>query len=261
MKIGIIGAGNMGFALLRGFANAGLLDTHGFMVSDVDEKKLSRAAELGAKTTRSNQELVQWADLVILAVKPAVVEEVLREVGENLQNKLLISVAAGISTALLEKWTSARVIRMMPNLCAEVGELAACYSLGSRTQEADEKVVQELFGKIGKVWRVDESLMSAVTGLSGSGPAFFFHLLEAAAAAGVELGLPPDLAKELAAQTAKGAAAMVLAGLDPGELVRRVCTPGGTTIEGMKVLEERKAAETLKEAIKAAAKRAEELSR
>lgn len=261
MKIGIIGAGNMGFALLSGFSKAGLFRVHEFLINDIDEKKLSRAAGLGATPIRNTRELVQKSDLVFLAVKPGVVEQVLRETDQALEGKLLVSVAAGVPIALLEEWSSARVIRVMPNLCAEVGEIAACYSLGTRVLEADEGFLLELLGSIGKVWRVDESLMDAVTGLSGSGPAFFFLFIEAAATAGKELGLPPELALNLSAQTAKGAAEMILRGSDPAELIRRVSTPGGTTVEGMRVLEKHRAAEILKEAIKAATRRAMELSR
>jgi len=231
------------------------------MASDPDEAKLKRCAELGVRVSSDNQEVARWADVVFVAVKPHVVESVLRALGDQLKGKLVISIAAGVPLAKLEAWTPARVIRLMPNLCAEVGEMVGCYCLGNRASAADEQIVKELLEPLGLVLRVEESLMDAVTAVSGSGPAFFYHLIQAASEAGAELGLEPDTAKQLAAQTAKGAASMILAGHYPGELVKRVCTPGGTTAEGMKVLEERKTAESLKEAIRSAARRAKELSR
>ena len=261
MRVGVIGAGNMGLALLTGFTRARLQTRHQFMASDPDEAKLKRCAELGVRVSSDNQEVARWADVVFVAVKPHVVESVLRSLGDQLKGKLVISIAAGVPLAKLEALTPARVIRLMPNLCAEVGEMAGCYCLGNRASAADERIVKELLEPLGLVLRVEESLMDAVTAVSGSGPAFFCHLIQAASEAGTELGLEPDTAKQLAAQTAKGAASMILAGHDPGELIKRVCTPGGTTAEGMKVLEERKTAESLKEAIRSAARRAKELSR
>lgn len=261
MRVGIIGAGNMGFGILKGLLKSGLISSSELIVSDVDENKLARVAELGVTTSSDNRETVRRSDIVILAVKPDVVKMVLSEISQELNEKLLVSIAAGVSLSFLEGTASVRVIRMMPNLCAEVGEMAGCYSSGSRVEQKDEQMVESLFGKIGKIFKVDESLMDAVTGLSGSGPAFFFFLIQAVAEAGIELGLAPELAKSLAAQIAKGAAEMILGGADPKELVQRVCTPGGTTIEGMKVLESEKVAQSLKEATKAAARRAKELSR
>jgi pyrroline-5-carboxylate reductase len=149
----------------------------------------------------------------------------------------------------------------MPNLCVAVGEVAACYSLGSGVTPADEKLVKDIFGKLGIFSKVDEGLMDAVTGLGGSGPAYFFRFIQAAAEAGVELGIPKDLALHLAAQIARGAGAMVSkSGEDLNNLIKKVCTPKGTTIEGMKILDEKKVAEALKDAIKAAARRSKELS-
>jgi pyrroline-5-carboxylate reductase len=260
MKVGIIGAGNMGRALVRGLTKSGMSPSN-IMVSDPDERKLQQISELGVLTTTDNSKLAKWADVVILAVKPSTVQEVLTRISPELEEKLLISVAAGVTLATLERLTGARVVRLMPNLCAEVCEMTGCYALGNRATAEDESVIKALFDKIGCVFRVDESLMSAVTGLSGSGPAFFSRLIQAAAAAGTELGLPPDIAKKLAAQTARGTASMILNGADPGELTSRVCTPGGTTERGMKALESGRAPEVLKEAIRAATRRADELSR
>ncbi len=181
--------------------------------------------------------------------------------GANLKNKLLISIAAGIPTSLIEK-SGGRAIRVMPNLCAKVAEMAACYSLGKKATKADEKIAREIFGPLGFFAKVEEKSMETVTGLSGSGPAFFFLMIKAAADAGEELGLPRGLARSLAAQTAKGAGEMAAKSSEElEEMIRKVCTPKGTTIEGIKILEKRKAADAMKTAIKAAAKRAKELSR
>jgi pyrroline-5-carboxylate reductase len=259
MRLGIIGVGNMGFALLKGLLQARVASAAEIVASDLDELKLARASELGARVAKSNKELAEWADVIILAVKPKAVEQALSEL--PLEGKLLISLAAGVTLSSLERWSNARVIRLMPNLCAEVGELAACYAPGSRTKPEDEKVVEEIFGKLGRIFKVREDLMDAVTGLAGSGPAFFFYYLQAAEEAGKELGLDPELARALVAQTAKGAASMILGGADPEELIRRISTPGGTTARGMEILTSRGAAQILRDAIKVATKRAAELSR
>ncbi len=261
MKLGIIGAGNMGLSLVEGFLKTKALKPGEIIVSDLDAKKLAQAEKLGVRTTRDNAELAKKSGTILIAVKPYAVEEILASLCGNLKNKLLISIAAGIPTSLIEK-SGGRAIRVMPNLCAKDAEMAACYSLGKKATKADEKIARDIFGSLGLFAKVDEKSMAAVTGLSGSGPAFFFLMIKAAADAGEELGLPKSLARSLAAQTAKGAGEMAAKsseGLE--EMIRRVCTPKGTTIEGIKILEKRKAAEAMKGAVKAAAKRARELSR
>jgi pyrroline-5-carboxylate reductase len=175
---------------------------------------------------------------------------VLKEIEEASRGKLVISAAAGVSTGFIEAHTKARVIRIMPNICGLVSEMASCFSLGTRASREDAKLVRGLLNKIGVGFEIDENLMDTVTGLSGSGPAYFYLIIKALRDAGVELGLSNEVALKLAAQTAKGAGEMALSS-----------GKKGTTMEGLKVLEDRRISEALVAAVKAAAKRARELSR
>ncbi|MEM2878416.1 MAG: pyrroline-5-carboxylate reductase [Candidatus Hadarchaeales archaeon] len=260
MRIGIIGAGHMGTALARGLLRAGF-KAGDIMASDPDRKMLKRLGELGIKTTVDNRRTVSSSDVVFLAVRPNVVDRVLKETEKEIRDALLVSLAAGVSTDFIEKRTGARVIRAMPNMGAEVGEMASCYCLGKRATPEDEELLRSIFGAMGETFRVDEHIMNAVTGLSGSGLAYFYLVMKAMRDAGVELGLPDKVALKLAAQTAKGAGAIVLnSGKKPEELVEEVCTPGGTTAEGISVLRKKRIESAFREAVKAAAKRADELS-
>jgi pyrroline-5-carboxylate reductase len=262
MKIGIIGGGNLGSSLVRGFLKSGALKANEIVVSDSDEEKLRELKKLGVQTTSDNKKSVKDCDTVFIAVKPDIVESVLKEVEEFSKGRLFVSVAAGVPTKFIEARTKARVVRVMPNICGAVAEMASCFSPGRRATSEDERVVERLLGSLGTTFKVDEKLMDAATGLSGSGPAYFYLFIKALQEAGVELGLSSEVALKLAAQTAKGAGEMVLrTGASPDDLVKQVCTPKGTTIEGIKVLENRRVAEAIKEAVKAAAKRAKELSR
>ncbi|MGC8817108.1 MAG: pyrroline-5-carboxylate reductase [Candidatus Hadarchaeum sp.] len=262
MRVGVIGGGNLGSSLIKGFLRSGVLQPDEIVVSEPDEGKARELARLSIGVTSDNRELVRECDVVFIAVKPDLVEPVLKEVEDLSAGKLFVSVAAGVSTAFIEARTRARVIRAMPNLCGAVLQMASAYSKGSRATAEDEKTVAQLLGKLGTTFPVEEDLLGAVTAVSGSGPAFFFYLMKAVQDAGVELGLPKDISFKLAAQTARGASEIVLNSEEKiEELIRRVCTPRGTTIEGMKVLEERKVADAIKEAVKAAARRAEEISR
>ncbi|MGQ9788184.1 MAG: pyrroline-5-carboxylate reductase [Candidatus Hadarchaeaceae archaeon] len=262
MKVGVIGGGNLGSSLLRGFLKSNALNQNEIIASDSDETKANKLAKLSIAVTNDNRKLVRESDLVFIAVKPDLVESVLKEVADLSEGKLFVSVAAGVSTSYIEERTRARVVRAMPNICGSVLQMASAYSPGSRTTAEDERILKQLFGKLGIVFRVEEKLLGAVTGLSGSGPAFFFYLIKAVQDAGIELGLPRDVSFKLAAQTARGASEILLTSEEKiDELISRVCTPHGTTIEGMKILEEKKVAAAIKEAVKAAARRAEELSR
>ncbi len=262
MKVGIIGCGNLGSSLIKGLQKAEALRSEEIMASDLREEKLSEFKKLGTEATTNNKKLVKLCETIFIAVKPDVVESVLNETREFSENKLFVSVAAGVSTKFIEAHTKARVVRAMPNLCGAVGEMASCFSPGSRASREDEELVQSLLGSVGLTFKIDEKLMGAVTGLSGSGPAYFYFIIQALQEAGVELGLSSEVALKLAAQTAKGAGETILRGEKaPQELTKQVCTPKGTTIEGLKVLEKRKVADALKDAVKAAARRAKELSR
>jgi len=252
----------LGSSLVRGFLESGALKAKEIIVSDSDEEKLRELKKLGIRTTSDNKKLVKDCDTIFIAIKPDIVEAVLKEVEDISNGRLFVSVAAGVSTKFIEERTKARVVRTMPNICGAVAEMASCFSLGEKATPKDEELVKRLLDSAGTTFKVEEKLMDAVTGLSGSGPAYFYLFIKALQEAGVELGLSSEVALKLAAQTAKGAGETVLrTGESPDDLIKQVCTPKGTTIEGIKVLENRKVAEAIKEAVKAAAKRAKELSR
>lgn len=262
MKIGFIGCGNLGSSLIKGLLRANSLKADEIIVSDLDEDKLKELKGLGVEVTSDNKKVTKLSDIIFIAVKPDFVGNVLDEIREFSRDKLLISVAAGVSTKSIEKRTDARVIRVMPNICSLVAEMASCFSLGSKASAKDKEFIKGLLGGVGTTFEVKEGMMDTITGLSGSGPAYFYLVIRAMQEAGVELGLSKDVALKLAAQTAKGAGEMVVrSGKDLEELTRMVCSPKGTTIEGLKVLEGRKVFESFKEAVKAATKRAEKLSK
>lgn len=263
LKIGIIGAGKMGFSLAKGLLAAGT-KRGDIKMSDKSGKRLDIVRrELGVEKASSNRDLVASSNMVFLVVKPSDVREVLSEIKDVLDKRLLISFAAGIQVKTIERelGKKAKVIRVMPNIACSVLEGVLTYSLGGGVTAQDEKIIVRLLDGLGLVVKVKESEFDAITGLSGSGPAYISLVIEALAQAGVKEGLSRELAMKLAAQTVKGAGELVKSGMTPSELIDMVRSPGGTTEEGLRVLEKRGVVEALKEAVKAAAKRSRELSR
>jgi len=264
MKVGFIGAGRMGSALIKSFLDAGALKARDIIASDKDEGKLKALAGLNVATTSNNREVAKKVDTIFLAVKPGEVSKVLDEIKDLAGEKLIVSIAAGIPTKLIEGklGSKVRVVRVMPNMPCAVGEGTTAYCLGKSASKKDREIVKKLFGSVGIAVELKEELIDAATGLSGSGPAYFYLIIKAMADAGVKEGLSKDVAEKLAAQTAKGAGAMVLkSGKTPDELIDMVRSPGGTTAEGLETMEERKVAEAMIEAVKAATKKARELAR
>ena len=212
----------------------------------------------------ADPKVAQNADVIFIAVKPQYVDTVLREVGPYLSKAtVVVSIAAGVPLAALAAAAGpdTRLVRVMPNTPCLVGETAAAMCLGGAADEGDAELVRALFAAVGVVHRVDERLLSAVTGLSGSGPAYGFLAIEALADGGVRAGLPRDIATQLAAQTLLGAARMVLeTGKHPGALKDMVTSPAGTTIAGVAALEKGGFRAALMDAVAAATKRADELS-
>lgn len=264
-KIGVIGAGAMGGAMVTGLVQSGLVEPGRIMVADADPARVSLLVEkLGVGAVGENRALVRSCDLVVLAVKPGVVGGVLREVeGLWRPDQILVSIAAGIPTAFLEESAGLDlpVVRVMPNTPCLVREGASAVCGGRYAAEEHVAEVMALFEAVGSVVRVQEALMDAVTGLSGSGPAYMFLICEALADAGVRLGLTRPTALKLAAQTMLGAARMVLAtGVHPAELKNRVTTPAGTTAEGLLALEKGGLRALLDAAVHASAARSRELS-
>jgi pyrroline-5-carboxylate reductase len=242
LSIGFLGAGKMATALAKGFIRAGLVPAGAVVASDPYETARTEfARETGATVTASNADVAAKARVLIIAVKPDQVAAVLGELKTQLTPEhVLLSIAAGVSLAKLEAAlpAKARVIRVMPNTPALVGESATAFALGSSATKADGELATKLFSSVGVAVSVKESLLDAVTGLSGSGPAYAFVMIEALADGGVGAGLPRDLATKLAAQTLLGAAKLVLdTGKHPGALKDMVASPGGTTIDGLHELE------------------------
>jgi len=264
LKIGFLGAGKMATALGKGFVQAGLVVPAGLLASDpVPAARDHFTKETGAKTRASNLEIVKSASVLFLAVKPQQVTDVLSEIRDAFTEKhLLISIAAGVPLAKLEAALPerARVIRVMPNTPAIVGASATAYAPGKSATAADAALAQKLFSAVGIAFQVKEPLLDAVTGLSGSGPAYAFVIIEALSDGGVAAGLPRDTATKLAAQTLLGSARMVLeTGLHPGALKDMVTSPGGTTIEGLHKLEKGKVRAALISAVRAATEKSKKL--
>ena len=265
-KIGFIGGGKMGEALINGILRAGLSSSDKIMVSDVDKKRLQiLEKEAGIKTTQDNKKITSDSDIIILAVKPNMMGSVLDELNSEITSKhLIISIAAGIPLSFIESSLNkgCRAIRVMPNTPCLVGETAAGYALGKKATRNDGKLVGQLIDAVGKSFLLDEKYLDAVTGLSGSGPAFIYVVIEALADGGIKMGLPRDVAITLAAQTAFGAAKMVLeSGTHIGQLRDSVTSPGGTTIEGLHALEKGGIRNALIDAVETATKKSKSLGK
>ncbi len=265
-RIGFVGGGNMGEALIRGFLAASLLSSKQISVFDVIPERLEYLSQqYGVQTLPSSTTLVENCELVILAVKPQTMARVLDTIHAHLNHKpLVISIAAGITLTSLEAALPDKtpIIRVMPNTPALVQQGAAALARGAFATDADMRMALVLFEAVGKAVEVEEKLMDAVTGLSGSGPAYFLLLLESLIDAGVLMGLPRATARELVVQTALGTAAMLAQGeKHPGELRDQITSPGGTTIHGLQILEERGVRGALMAAVQAATERSQELGR
>ncbi len=262
---GFIGAGKMATALVKGMLRAGLAPTEALCASDpLREAREHLAAGTGIAVFDANRPVAERSDVLVLAVKPQSMKQVLDELRPFVTaDHLIVSVAAGVTIAsIVERLgPGARVIRVMPNTPALIGQGASAYALGPRVGPADEAVVSACLSAVGVAVCVAESLLDAVTGLSGSGPAFVYLMVEALSDGGVRAGLPREVATLLAAQTVAGAALMVLeTGLHPGVLKDQVASPGGTTIAGLHALERGGVRGALIDAVEAATKRSAELA-
>ncbi len=262
-KIGFIGTGKMGEALIKGILNAELVQPSSIYASDVDTAKLNRLrSSYKINICRSNCDTVISSDVVIIAVKPQTVQNVLDEIKHCVKKQLIISIAAGVPIQTFEDALpkGSKVIRVMPNIAATVKEAASAISLGMAVSREDAEIATEIFNAVGRSVVVSEHLMDAVTGLSGSGPAYIFMIIEALADGGVHEGLDRETARLLAAQTVLGAAKMVLENAKhTGDLKNMVTSPGGTTIRGVRVLEERGVRSAVMNAVIAACERSKEL--
>ncbi|MGI6604544.1 MAG: pyrroline-5-carboxylate reductase [Firmicutes bacterium] len=262
-RIGFIGGGAMAEALLKGILAQGLAEPGAVYVSDINSDRVTYLAQtLGVKPARDNQAVLAVGDIIFLAVKPQVAVEVLSALrGSFSERHLVVSIMAGVPVSYLEKYLgAARLIRVMPNTPCLVQAGAAGIAAGSRATAEDLEQVKNLLNAVGKAFVVPESLLDAVTGLSGSAPAYVYMFIEALADGGVLAGLPRPVAQTLAAQTVLGAARMVLeTGEHPGSLKDKVASPAGTTICGIATLEEGGFRGLVIDAVMAGAERSAEL--
>lgn len=251
VTVTVVGCGNLGRALLKGLAENG---DHELIGYDVDPDALEAVTPYCARTT-TDIESASRSTVVILAVKPSIIDDVLQSLDLS-ADQTLVTAAAGVPKAFVENRTDASVVRIMPNLAAETGTMATAVTW----DEPDEQVT-ELLDDLGEYEVVDEDLMNAATALNGSGPAFVFYFLQAMKSAAVDAGFDPDEAETLSAQTFRGAAHIVLeSDQTVDELIDAVCSPNGTTIEGMEVLWDSDVESVIGKALFAALDRSEEIS-
>jgi pyrroline-5-carboxylate reductase len=263
-KVGFVGSGNMGEALIRGLVAANVVPAEAVWASDVRGERLAElGVKYGIRQANDNSELVRQVDVVILAVKPQIMAAVLREIAPALtRRKLVISLAAGVSTARIRSalGREVRLIRVMPNTPALVLEGATAIARADGLEPDDLDTASEIFSAVGRVVVLEEELMDAVTGLSGSGPAYVALVLESLADGGVKMGLDRITAMTLATQTVLGAAKLILeTGMHPGALKDMVSSPGGTSIAGISALEEGGIRTTFIKAVERATQRSREL--
>lgn len=266
-KIGIIGAGNMGEALIRGLIASRAISPSQILIFDVDSKKSSAIADrYKSKKASSNEDLTKRSDIIIIAVKPQNIDLVLHEVAVEMNaRKLAVSIAAGVRTSRIESHfkKGCPVVRVMPNTPALVGEAISAVTGGRFAKKSHLETAFAIFRSVGEVVHIkDEGLIDLVTAISGSGPAYFFYLIESLIDAAVELGMKEDVALSLVSQTALGSAKLLKqTGHSVVELRRRVTSKGGTTEAALDVLEEHEIKGIIEKAIRAALKRSKELSR
>ncbi|PXF50878.1 MAG: pyrroline-5-carboxylate reductase [Candidatus Methanophagaceae archaeon] len=298
-RIGIVGVGNIGASILRGLlaaAEPGAAEEGArIFLSDVDKERLGFFSSSRVVVCESNAEVAEKSEVVILAVKPNDVRKVVEEISPFLSGgqKVLISVAAGVPTSAVENWFAeagvgegveaeagvgveaeagveagvegregarVKVVRVMPNVGARVREAVSAVCRGKYATEEDEELAKWIFSAVGTVHSVKESELDVVTGLSGSGIAFFAEVLDAVAAGGVHEGLPYELSLAIAAETAVGAARLVLAGEKPSAIKEMTASPGGTTVRGLYALESRAVKAAMMMAVIAATRRAREIA-
>ncbi len=261
--LGVIGVGNMGTALIKGWLASGLVKTQDLLIADADAQRLQKVAGKFGLQTGTNREAAALATILLLAVKPQILPAVLAEIRSAVDaTKLVISIAAGVPLQFLaEQLPGVRLIRVMPNTPTLVQAGMAALAAGPNCDPDDLTLAQQLFEAVGRAVTVPENLLDAVTGLSGSGPAYVLVMLEALADGGVKMGLPRVVAYELAAQTLLGAAKLYLETRDhPGVLKDMVTSPAGTTITGLHVLEQGGFRGVLMAAVEAATKRSAALA-
>ncbi len=260
-RIAVLGFGIMGEALVKSMVSSGVTSKERLVVTDAVPERLKAASQYGVRSITNNAHAVSGADVVIIAVKPQNVPALAEEIRTALDKQTIISIAAGISTAYLEDALGVLpVIRVMPNICCTVSKGVLAVSRGRYVQPHHMEIATRLLGPSGEVIPVQETLMDGVTGLSGSGPAFMFVILEALADAGVRVGFDRRTSMQMAAWTMLGSAELVLgSGKHPAELKDMVTSPGGTAIAGIHALEKAGIRAAIIDAVQVAAERSAEL--
>ena len=264
LKIGVIGAGNMGQALVRGLVEKSVYPQN-ISIFDVDKKKLDAVKkEAHVKTAKSNRQCVSLSDVVILAVKPQMIQQVVEEIASGLdKDTLVISIAAGVPLVKIESYFKKPVslIRVMPNMPALVGSGMSAFSLGKHATQKHRKIAEGILGAFGEITQVPEKWLDLVTAVSGSGPAYFFLLTEKLIEAAYEMGMKVDVAKKIVYQTAFGSGKVLMQSQeDPEVLIDRVASKGGTTEAALKVFQKQGLGKIVQDAVKAAYKRSKEIS-
>jgi len=264
-KIGFIGAGNMGGAILGGILNSKMIDNNHIIASAKSDRTIEKIKDdYNVNVTKDSKEVVEFSDLIVIGVKPDIYDEILEEIKDLINDKIIITIAAGKTIEAMEKiiGDDKKIVRTMPNTPSLVGEGMTSLSPNKNISEEELSFVKSIFDSLGKSEVVKEDLIHAVIGASGSSTAYAFMFIEAIADGAVRSGMPRDKAYTFAAQGVLGAAKMVLdTGKHPGELKDMVCSPGGTTIEAVKVLEEEKFRGAVLKAIDSCVKKSIEMSK
>jgi pyrroline-5-carboxylate reductase len=264
MKLGFIGAGRMAEAIIKGLISKKALNKKDIFASDKDTARITYLSDkFGIKTFADNVDAVKASDVILLAVKPQVMAQVLSDISKYIKNDVLvISIAAGITLKSLKKYlTKNPIVRVMPNNPCLIGEGISAIVGGDLANASHIETVEKIFSSVGDVIKVEERLMNAVTGLSGSGPAFVYEVIDAMADGGIYAGLPKELAMQLAQKTVLGSIkTLIKTKKTPEELKTMVASPGGTTLAGLRVMEEANFKSILKRAVVKASARAKEIS-
>src|SRR3989338_7546514 len=259
-KIGFIGTGNMATALIRS-----MKDNNRIISSDKNEEKLQKAKkELGIKTAKDNNEAAKSSEIIFLCAKPCDIKGILQEIKPNTENKIIVSIAAGIKIKSIENiiGKNKKIVRVMPNLNCAVSEMAAAFSCNKSIEADEKKSIKNLLNKAGLALEVEEEKMDAVTALSGSGPAFIAYMLDAFAKSGEKQGLSREISYKLALQTFFGTAKLLKeTGENPESFIKRVASPKGTTEAGLEVLQKSEIKSIIEKIIQSAAKRSKELGK
>lgn len=264
-EIGFIGGGKMATAIMKGIINSNWCSTDNIYVSDKNETALSVLKNTyNVKTFTSNIDIVKNSKIILMAVKPFVLRDILEEIKPHItKDHIILSIAAGISVKTIEDILGdISVVRIMPNTPALVNEGMSAVCRGNFATETDSKIAKEIFTSVGEVIETEEKYIDIITAISGSGPAFYYYIINEIAKAGEKLGLDYDTCLKLSAQTALGSAKMVMeSGITPEQLIINVTTPGGCTAVGNDVLKENNIADILFDTIEKTAKKANELGK